>query len=114
MGREQYTDYEIVCRTNIPAFRKRQSRLRRRYSDFVALRKILEHQQSRVIIPPLPGKILLNSNKFNDVNIELRRQGLEKFLTIVSGHPLLQTTSRTLIDFIQNERWLPKDELYQI
>lgn len=58
-----------------------------------------------MIIPALPGKILLNANKFNELNIEKRRQGLEKFLTTVSGHPLLQTGSKTLIEFIQNERW---------
>ncbi|RKP31655.1 putative golgi membrane protein-sorting protein [Metschnikowia bicuspidata] len=111
-GREQYTDYEILCRTNIPTFRKRQSRVRRRYSDFVALRKMLEQDLSRVVIPPLPGKILLTLNKFNDLNIENRRLGLEKFLTIVSGHPLLQTGLKTLVDFLQNERWEPRPRYY--
>ncbi|RLV93937.1 Sorting nexin-3 [Spathaspora sp. JA1] len=104
-GSNLFTDYEIICRTNIPAFRKRNSRVRRRYSDFVVFRKILEQETTRVIIPPLPGKILLNANKFDELNIEKRRQGLEKFLTIVSGHPLLQTGSKTLIEFIQNEKW---------
>jgi len=82
--------------------------VRRRYSDFVIFRKLLEQETTRVIIPPLPGKILLNSNKFNDLNIEKRRQGLEKFLSIVSGHPLLQTGSKTLIEFIQSDRWEPR------
>ena len=112
LGGNPYTDYEIVCRTNIPAFRKRQSRLRRRYSDFVAFRKILEQELTRVIIPPLPAKIILTSNKFNDVNIEKRRQGLEKFLTTVSSHPLLQTESRLLIEFIQNDQWDPKSHVW--
>ncbi|WPK24401.1 hypothetical protein PUMCH_001674 [Australozyma saopauloensis] len=111
-GREQYTDYKIVCRTNIPAFKKRESAVRRRYSDFVAFRKMLEQELNRVVIPPLPGKILLSLNKFNDLNIESRRQGLEKFLTIVSGHPLLQTGLPTLVDFIQNERWEPRNTYY--
>ena len=31
-GLNLFTDYEIVCRTNIPAFKKRESRIRRRYS----------------------------------------------------------------------------------
>mgnify|MGYP001082397988 CR=1 FL=1 len=105
---EIFTDYEIICRTNIPAFKKRYSKIRRRYSDFVAFRKILEQESTRVIIPPLPGKILLNSNNFSDINIEKRRQGLEKFITVVSSHPLLQTGSRSLIEFIQNENWDPK------
>lgn len=68
----------------------------------------MEQETTRVIIPPLPGKILLNSNKFNDLNIEKRRQGLEKFISIVSGHPLLQTGSKTLIEFIQSDKWEPR------
>lgn len=111
-GLNLFTDYEIVCRTNIPAFKKRESRIQRRYSDFVAFRKILEQETTRVIIPPLPGKIFLNLNKFNDLNIEKRRQGLEKFLIVVSGHPLLQTGSKSLIEFIQNEKWDPKQIIY--
>ncbi|EDK42415.1 sorting nexin GRD19 [Lodderomyces elongisporus NRRL YB-4239] len=111
-GSNMYTDYEIICRTNIPAFKKRLSRIRRRYSDFVAFRKVLEQETNRVVIPQLPGKILLNSNKFNELNIEKRRQGLERFLIVVSGHPLLQTGSKSLIEFIQNEKWDPKQAVY--
>lgn len=105
---ETFTDYEIICRTNIPAFKKRSSRIRRRYSDFVAFKKILEQESNRVVVPPLPEKIFLTSNKFSDLNIEKRRQGLEKFLLIVSSHPLLQTGLKSLIEFIQNEKWDPK------
>lgn len=39
-------------------------------------------------IPPLPGKVF--TNRFSDEVIEARREGLERFLTIVAGHPLLQ------------------------
>jgi sorting nexin-3/12 len=35
-----YTSYEIVCRTNIPAFKLKHSVVRRRYSDFEAFRDI--------------------------------------------------------------------------
>ena len=106
-----YTDYEIVCKvrlyilspstvvslslthqyllkTNIPAFKLRHSVVRRRYSDFEAFRDILERESTRVNIPPLPGKVF--TNRFSDEVIETRREGLERFLTIVAGHPLLQ------------------------
>ncbi|KAK6839522.1 GRD19 [Apiospora arundinis] len=85
MGRGMYTDYEIVCRTNIPAFKLRQSTVRRRYSDFEYFRDILERESARVTIPPLPGKVF--TNRFSDDVIEGRRAGLEKFLKIVVGHP---------------------------
>lgn len=90
-----YTDYEIVCRvclafvycrmsillivqTNIPAFKLKQSSVRRRYSDFEVFRDILERESTRVTIPPLPGKVF--TNRFSDDVIEHRREGLERFL----------------------------------
>lgn len=63
IGRKMYTDYEIVCMTNIPAFKLRHSAVRRRYSDFEAFRDILERESTRVNIPPLPGKV--NENVVN-------------------------------------------------
>ncbi|ODV94641.1 hypothetical protein PACTADRAFT_59033 [Pachysolen tannophilus NRRL Y-2460] len=108
-GNNMYTDYEIVCRTNIPAFKKKYSRVRRRYSDFDSFRKILELESSRVVIPRLPEKSInflsFHSNNFDDEFIEERRKGLEKFLIVVAGHPLLQTGSKSLINFIQDDVW---------
>lgn len=97
-----YTDYEIVCRTNIPAFKLKHSTVRRRYSDFEYFRDILERESARVTIPPLPGKVF--TNRFSDDVIEHRREGLQRFLQIVVGHPLLQTGSKVLASFVQGER----------
>ena len=99
IGRNMYTDYEIVCRTNIPAFKLRHSSVRRRYSDFEYFRDILERESARVTIPPLPGKVF--TNRFSDDVIEHRREGLQRFLQIVVGHPLLQTGSKVLAGFVQ-------------
>jgi hypothetical protein len=103
MGRHMYTDYEIVCRTNIPAFKLRHSSVRRRYSDFEYFRDVLERESARVTIPPLPGKVF--TNRFSDDVIEGRRAGLERFLKIVVGHPLLQTGSKVLAAFVQDPNW---------
>lgn len=94
-----YTDYEIVCRTNIPAFKLKASTVRRRYSDFEYFRDILERESARVTIPPLPGKVF--TNRFSDDVIEHRREGLQRFLQIVVGHPLLQTGSKVMASFVQ-------------
>jgi len=102
-GRKMYTDYEIICRTNIPAFKVRYSCVRRRYSDFEAFRDVLERESTRVNIPPLPGKVF--TNRFTDEVIESRREGLERFLQIVAGHPLLQTGSKVLCAFLQDPSW---------
>ncbi|RHZ44980.1 hypothetical protein Glove_701g18 [Diversispora epigaea] len=99
-GRKMFTDYEIVCRTNIPAFKLKQSSVRRRYSDFEWFRDVLERESSRVNIPSLPGKVF--TNRFADEIIEARREGLERFLQIVAGHPLIQTGSKVLSAFIQD------------
>ncbi|KAJ3332233.1 Sorting nexin-3 [Blyttiomyces sp. JEL0837] len=83
-GRNKFVDYEIVCRTNIPAFKLKQSVVRRRYSDFEWFRDALERESTRVNIPPLPGKVF--TNRFSDEVIEQRRAGLERFLQIVAGN----------------------------
>ncbi|EON67639.1 sorting nexin-3 [Coniosporium apollinis CBS 100218] len=98
-GRHMYTTYEILLRTNIPAFKLKSSSVRRRYSDFEAFRDILERESARVTIPPLPGKVF--TNRFSDDVIEHRREGLQRFLQIVVGHPLLQTGSKVLAAFVQ-------------
>ena len=100
-----YTDYEIICMTNIPAFKLHHSVVRRRYSDFEAFRDILERESTRVNIPPLPGKIF--TNRFTDDIIEQRRDGLQRFLEIVAGHPLLQTGSKVLCAFLQGTCFPP-------
>lgn len=56
-------------------------------------------------IPPLPGKVF--TNRFSDDVIEGRRAGLEKFLKIVVGHPLLQTGSKVLAAFVQGMLVIP-------
>jgi hypothetical protein len=94
-----YTDYEIYVVTNIPAFKLKQSSVRRRYSDFENFRDSLERESARVTIPPLPGKVF--TNRFSDDVIEHRREGLQQFLRIVASHPLLQTGSKVMASFVQ-------------
>jgi sorting nexin-3/12 len=98
-GRSMYTDYEIYVITNIPAFKLKQSSVRRRYSDFENFRDSLERESARVTIPPLPGKVF--TNRFSDDVIEHRREGLQQFLRIVASHPLLQTGSKVMASFVQ-------------
>ncbi|PVU94150.1 hypothetical protein BB561_002763 [Smittium simulii] len=99
-GKNKYTDYEIICRTNIPSFKFKNSSVRRRYSEFEWFRETLKREVAGVNIPNLPGKVL--TNRFSDKVIEERREGLENFLQVVAGHPLLQTGSKVLVAFIQD------------
>lgn len=102
-GRKMYTDYEVVTRTNVPAFKLATSSVRRRYSDFDYFRDLLERETTRVNIPPLPGKVY--TGRFSEDVIESRREGLERFLQIVAGHPLLQTGSKQMAAFLQDSHW---------
>ncbi|KTF99679.1 hypothetical protein cypCar_00010042 [Cyprinus carpio] len=122
VGRNRFTTYEIRLKmdmmfqmfnshssqTNLPIFKLKESRVRRRYSDFEWLRGELE-RESKVVVPPLPGKALFrqlpfrgDDGIFDDSFIEERRQGLEQFLNKVAGHPLAQN-ERCLHMFLQEE-----------
>lgn len=57
----------------------------------------------QVNIPPLPGKVF--TNRFTPETVESRREGLQRFLELISGHPLLQTGSSVLVPFLQDPAW---------
>lgn len=96
VGKKKYTDYEVRMRTNLPVFKVKESSVRRRYSDFDWLRSELE-RDSKIVVPPLPGKALSrqlpfrgDEGLFEEDFIEERRAGLEAFVNRVAGHPLAQ------------------------
>ncbi|KAM9241195.1 sorting nexin-3 isoform 1-T1 [Leptosomus discolor] len=128
VGRGRFTTYEIRVKTNLPIFKLKESTVRRRYSDFEWLRNELE-RESKVVVPPLPGKALLrqlpfrgDDGIFDDSFIEERKQALEQFINKypplaeqwslqqftligevrVAGHPLAQN-ERCLHMFLQDE-----------
>ncbi|XP_072343664.1 uncharacterized protein [Scyliorhinus torazame] len=74
-----YVDYNIFLYTNSKAFTVKTSCVRRRYREFVWLRRRLQKNAGLVPLPELPGK-----KPFFQVNdsegIERRRQGLQQFL----------------------------------
>jgi sorting nexin-3/12 len=46
--------------------------------------------------------------------IEHRREGLQRFLQIVVGHPLLQTGSKVLGSFVQGEFYIILEQIVQL
>ncbi|KAK6170771.1 sorting nexin-12 [Patella vulgata] len=96
VGKKRYTDYEVRMRTNLPVFKLKESITRRRYSDFEWLRNELE-RDSKIVVPPLPGKALKRQLPFRGDDgifekefIVDRQKGLEQFVNKVAGHPLAQ------------------------
>ncbi|GAA5803610.1 sorting nexin-3 [Helicostylum pulchrum] len=105
-GFSMYTDYEIVCKTNMPLFKFKQSTVRRRYSRFESLKFKLEENDYEIKVPNLPGKVF--KNRFSHQVIEERRNGLERFLQILCGNISLiqdyeETKATMIINFIQGK-----------
>ncbi|XP_051958874.1 uncharacterized protein LOC127626835 isoform X2 [Xyrauchen texanus] len=73
-----YVDFKIFLHTNSKAFTAKTSCVRRRYSEFVWLKKKLQKNAGLVPVPDLPKKSLFSF--INDDFIERRRMGLQSFL----------------------------------
>uniref|UniRef100_G3NIJ1 Sorting nexin 11 n=1 Tax=Gasterosteus aculeatus TaxID=69293 RepID=G3NIJ1_GASAC len=73
-----YVDYKIFLHTNSKAFTAKTSCVRRRYSEFVWLKKMLQKNSGLVPVPELPGKYFFFSS--NEDFLERRRKGLQAFL----------------------------------
>nr|XP_061801435.1 sorting nexin-12-like isoform X2 [Nerophis lumbriciformis] len=92
--------------TNLPIFKLKDSCVTRRYSDFEWLKNELE-RDSKIVVPPLPGKALKrqlpfrsDEGLFEESFIEERRSALEQFINRIAGHPLAQN-ERCLHMFLQ-------------
>ncbi|XP_057316005.1 uncharacterized protein LOC130657059 isoform X2 [Hydractinia symbiolongicarpus] len=77
-GKAQFTDYEIELKTNHIAFTIKNSKVRRRYSDFVWLRNRLIKDTMTSDPPTLPGRRLFG--RFNKDFIKQRQKKLQEFL----------------------------------
>ncbi|KAF4103458.1 hypothetical protein G5714_016341 [Onychostoma macrolepis] len=104
-----YMDYEICIHTNSLAFTKKSSCVRRRYSEFVWLRKKLQENAMLIThLPRLPPK-----NPFFSLNnareIGARMEGLRKFLEEVVHSPVLLSDS-CLHLFLQSQLSVKKIE----
>ncbi|XP_016305771.1 sorting nexin-11 [Sinocyclocheilus anshuiensis] len=73
-----YVDFKIFLHTNSKAFTAKTSCVRRRYSEFVWLKKKLQKYAGLVPVPDLPKKSFFSF--INDDFIERRRKGLQSFL----------------------------------
>ncbi|XP_059181070.1 sorting nexin-11 [Centropristis striata] len=76
-----YVDYKIFLHTNSKAFTAKTSCVRRRYSEFVWLKKKLQKNSGLVPVPDLPGKCFFSFS--NEDFLEKRRKGLQTFLDSV-------------------------------
>ncbi|XP_014748452.1 PREDICTED: sorting nexin-11, partial [Sturnus vulgaris] len=96
-----YVDYKIFLHTNSKAFTAKTSCVRRRYREFVWLRRQLQKNAGLVPVPELPGKSAFFVGS-SDEFIERRRQGLQQFLERVVQSAVLLSDSRLHL-FLQSQ-----------
>ncbi|XP_003467105.1 sorting nexin-11 [Cavia porcellus] len=102
-----YVDYKIFLHTNSKAFTAKTSCVRRRYREFVWLRKQLQRNAGLVPVPELPGKAPFFGS--SDEFIEKRRQGLQHFLEKVLQSVVLLSDSQLHL-FLQSQLSVPEIE----
>jgi sorting nexin-1/2 len=83
-----YTVYTVRTRTTSPHYRKGEFSVLRRFSDFLWLFETLTMNNPGVIVPPVPDKHPFG--RFQDTFIETRRLALQRCLTKITAHPVLQ------------------------
>ncbi|XP_033913307.2 sorting nexin-11-like [Acipenser ruthenus] len=96
-----YVDFKIFLHSNSKAFTAKTSCVRRRYSEFVWLKKKLQKNSGLVPVPELPPKTPFFSVN-NDDFIEKRREGLQQFLEKVVNRTVFLSDSQLHL-FLQTQ-----------
>lgn len=99
-GMGAYVSYKVTTKTNLPAFRKSNYNVSRRFSDFLGLHRKLvsKHMVAGRIVPPAPeknafgamGVKMTKEYQTSQEFIERRRAALERFLNRTAAHPVLR------------------------
>ncbi|KIP03006.1 hypothetical protein PHLGIDRAFT_111375 [Phlebiopsis gigantea 11061_1 CR5-6] len=83
-----YTMYTVHTKTTSPLYTKSAFSVLRRYSDFLWLYETLSNNNPGVVVPPVPEKSPFN--RFDASFVQQRRLGLEKCISKIANHPVLQ------------------------
>ncbi|XP_078314338.1 sorting nexin-2-like isoform X2 [Crassostrea virginica] len=116
-GMGAYMVYKVITKTTIPAFRRAELCVTRRFSDFLGLYSKLQekHTKMGIIVPPAPEKSVIGMTKVKmskeESNaadfIQRRRAALERYLNRTATHPVLQVDP-DFREFLEREGDLPK------
>lgn len=80
--------YTVRTKTTSPHYRRGDFSVLRRFSDFLWLYEQLTANNPGVIVPPVPDKHAFG--RFQEQFIETRRAALQRCLTKIAAHPILQ------------------------
>ncbi|XP_052270578.1 sorting nexin-2-like isoform X4 [Dreissena polymorpha] len=116
-GMGAYVVYKVITKTTIPAFRKNELIVVRRFSDFLGLYEKLREKHAHYgrIVPPAPEKSLVGMTKVKMSKeesgsadfLERRRAALERYLNRTAAHPQLRMDP-DFRDFLERDGELPK------
>ncbi|KAF2403740.1 Phox-like protein [Trichodelitschia bisporula] len=105
--KDVYISYLVTTRTNFPTFQRPETKVRRRFRDFVFLYESLTTQYAAVAVPPLPEKhnmAYVRGDRFG-ADFTLRRShSLHRFLKRITLHPELRRSS-ILLEFLESPEW---------
>uniref|UniRef100_A0A7S0RGS5 PX domain-containing protein n=1 Tax=Chlamydomonas leiostraca TaxID=1034604 RepID=A0A7S0RGS5_9CHLO len=96
-----YVQYVVRTDSSLPALRADGMEVRRRFSDFDALHKVLKQEYRGYFVPPLPEKAFIAGKMAHDDFIRLRRADLQAFIKSVIVHPALRDSEALKIFLLQ-------------
>jgi len=116
-GMGAFVSYKVTTKTNLPAFRKSNYNVSRRFSDFLGLHQKLvnKHMVAGRIVPPAPEKSAMGAmgvklSKEDTTSqdfVERRRASLERFLNRTAAHSILKMDP-DFRDFLEMDGDLPR------
>ncbi|KAA8896140.1 hypothetical protein FN846DRAFT_966308 [Sphaerosporella brunnea] len=105
--KDAYVSYLVTTETDFPTFQKKSVSVRRRFTDFVYLWKMLSREFPACAVPPLPDKHKMEyvrGDRFGSDFTQRRAHSLHRFLKRLTLHPTLRRTSLLTI-FLESPDW---------
>ncbi|EGZ77423.1 sorting nexin-4 [Neurospora tetrasperma FGSC 2509] len=105
--KDAYVSYLITTNTTFPSFQKPKTTVRRRFTDFVFLYKVLCRDYQACAVPPLPDKQRMEyvrGDRFGTDFTARRAYSLQRFLARLALHPILRKAD-ILHAFLESPDW---------
>ncbi|KAM7224440.1 PX domain containing protein [Rhypophila decipiens] len=105
--KDAYVSYLITTKTTFSTFQKPKTAVRRRFTDFVFLYKVLCREYQACAVPPLPDKQRMEyvrGDRFGPDFTARRAYSLQRFLLRLALHPVLRRAG-ILHTFLESPDW---------
>ncbi|GAB1310007.1 intercellular trafficking and secretion [Madurella fahalii] len=105
--KDSYVSYLITTNTTFSTFQRPTTSVRRRFTDFVFLYKVLLREYQGCAVPPLPDKQRMEyvrGDRFGPDFTARRAYSLQRFLSRLALHPVLRRAS-ILHTFLESHDW---------